>query len=122
MVDREPRRDCREVSLRQLDLGLERGAPAAEQRVLDDVLRVTNASDHPVGDREEHGLSSSCDISRLLDPFGSENCLRARANTELGVDVAQMSLHRYFADIQSVCDLSVGVTAREQCEDITLPM
>jgi hypothetical protein len=36
---------------------------------------------------------------RLLHSFDSENCFRARANTEFGVDVAQMSFHSYFADI-----------------------
>ena len=53
VVDAEACHDRREVRLRRLDLlaaGL--GAMDAEEGLLDDVLGLADAADHPVGDRE----------------------------------------------------------------------
>src|SRR4029453_4709621 len=54
LVDREPRRDGREVGLRRLDLlAVAEGAVEAQEGVLHHVLRLGAAAEHAVGDRED---------------------------------------------------------------------
>jgi hypothetical protein len=54
VVDRQPRRHGGEECLGRLDLlTLAPGAVVAEEGLLHDVLRLADASDHAVGDREE---------------------------------------------------------------------
>jgi hypothetical protein len=64
VVDREPRRHGREPGLR--GLGLDIGRVVAEERLLDDVLRLGDRPEHPVGDREEVG-------PKLLEGFHHEH-------------------------------------------------
>ena len=54
VVDRQAGDDCREVRLRRLDRGvLAEGPLIADERLLDDVLGLADAPEHPVGDREQ---------------------------------------------------------------------
>ena len=51
LIDRQARRDRRQVGLRRVRLDL--GLVVAQERVLDDVLRLGDRAEHPVGDREQ---------------------------------------------------------------------
>jgi hypothetical protein len=55
MIDREARRDGRQVRLRRLDLHalFDERTLITEEGVLNDVLRLGNGAEHPVGDREQ---------------------------------------------------------------------
>jgi len=55
VIDAEPRDDRGQKRLRRFDLGPLTERPLlAEERLLDDVLRLGDAAEHPVGEREEH--------------------------------------------------------------------
>jgi hypothetical protein len=62
-VDREPRRHGREIRLRRV--GLDTGFVVAEERFLDDVLRLGDRAEHAVGDREQVRPQLLVDLHRF---------------------------------------------------------
>ena len=81
VVDREPRGDRRQVGLGRLDLRtlLDECVLVAQERVLDDVLGLGDAPQHPVGNREEQR-------AQILERLGHELPPARRLRLHVPVD------------------------------------